>query len=166
MNNVSFYMCNANSWLYQLFISGVFYFGFSYILPMVYKDSSPGVIWMHEYLCYFMLAEMLINWACVKWVHSPFQPGDYKLEYGADDDQLLATGFEINLNNLKRTGKESVDIAGHIHANQVSKDYRGGWRCTERGKGFPSLFLCGNSCHFNVHEMKNLLKYTKILQIF
>ncbi len=38
---------------------------------------------------------------------------------GADDDQLLATGFEINLNNLKRTGKETMDVAGHIHANQV-----------------------------------------------
>ena len=109
-------------WLRGVFcsFSGVFYFGFIYILPVVYVDSSPTVLWLHEYFCYFMLVEMLVNWACVKWVKSPFQAGDYKPEYGTDDNQLLATGFEINLNNLKRTGKETMDVAGQIHANQVN----------------------------------------------
>lgn len=62
--------------------AGVFYFGFSVILPVVYAESGPATLWLHHYWCYFMLAEMLVNWACVKWVHSPFRPGDYKPEYG------------------------------------------------------------------------------------
>ncbi len=99
-------------WPNIYFFSGVFYHGFVFVLPTLYKNSSPTVIWLHEYLCYFMLFEMLINWACVKLLKSPFRPEDHTQSFGTDEDQLLATGFEINLNNLKRTKEDTVETAG------------------------------------------------------
>ena len=96
---------------FWLTISGVFYCGLGYVLPVIYAGHTQAFFWCHHLFCYFLFLEMTVNWVLVKLVSSPFKPEAYLDYLSAHAEEIANGGYEINLNHLKGNDEGSYSIA-------------------------------------------------------
>lgn len=82
-------------------VCGTFYCGTTYVLPVLYADSGDALATIIRYLCYVMLAEMIVNWTCIRLASSHFRPEDHARYAITHAAEIADAGFEINLNHLK-----------------------------------------------------------------
>lgn len=113
-----------SAWWFWGTICGVFYCGFSYVLPIIYEGYSDIFMTCHHVGCYVMFLQMMVNWTCVKFVKSPFKPQEHMVGLTEKDtEEIMAGGFEINLNHLKPQGQQECSTS---YALPVSSIYQNG----------------------------------------
>lgn len=108
-----------SAWWFWLTITGVFYCGLGHVLPALYAGYSQEFFWFQHILCYFLFAQMIVNWACVRYVGSPFRPEDH-MNLRDANGEIMEGGFEINLNHLKSnpdTGTYSIPVSSVYSCN-------------------------------------------------
>ena len=106
-------------------ISGAFYTGITYVIPVVYTNSydeseDAGLINEHVlekvntddsgyklpyFIAVFLLVEMVVNWFCLKAVKSNFQPNSHDAcSYAhCNEETMTQQHIELNLQHLKPT---------------------------------------------------------------
>lgn len=94
MNAISAY------WFWSTIIA-VFYFGLGYILPVLYTDNV--VLITHDIFIALLFFEMIINWLCVRFIESPFEPHEHAFPKGREGDGLFVNGYEIDLDQVRES---------------------------------------------------------------
>ena len=115
----SFYLAKMAVWWFWSTMLGTFYCGTVHILPVIYKDCPDWLMIVQRIVCYFMLAQMIVNWICIRCVLSPFKPEEHSKYMTAHASEIANGGFEIDLNQLKTRGPGSSNGTYSLPASSV-----------------------------------------------
>ena len=99
-------------------VCGVVYCGFEYILPTIYPEN-PSAVFYNKCVCYVILIELVVNWLFLKFVQSPFKVDKYKQFIDKHQEDIQNSGFEINMNDIKR---DSNNTGSFIVPRTLFKD--------------------------------------------
>ena len=112
-------------------VLGTFYYGTQIVLPRVYEGFADIVLLCHTAFAYFVFAEMMVNWFCVRLVSNQFDPGT-----GRKETDTLKPRQITSISAQGGTTSDAIDVPnGHVNTETLDVTKKGASRDDDSSPG-------------------------------